>query len=396
MSAHRSAHLPATAGDSDHAALFAAIFEHSLDVILLLDDNQRFITANPAACQLLGHNRDDWCGLTIADITPAEDRPQIPEAWAAFRTLGRFRKNWRFQSSTGTIYIMDMCCTANILHGIHLSVARDVTAQKKAEAEATLLRRALDALDHGIMITDHTATDHPTVYANPAVSRVSGYSLDELIGRNPRVMRGPHADQPGLAEVRATLRNGSSCLVELINQRKNGDDWINLLSLTPIRDSHGRVTHYVGVQTDVTRLRDYLKNLHPSRLPAVPTASNDRRTVLLVEDEEAIREFVRVVLEQAGYQVIPAIDGEHALNLFRSQPNDIDLVLTDVVMPRRTGPELAAELKRMKPQVRVLFMSGYPGGTASNPVQMPREAKLLEKPFSLDRLLRAVSEALTK
>lgn len=367
-----------------------------MDAILLIDDNQRFITANPAACELLGYTQEQLYRLTVADITPAEDRPLIPEVWAAFRTLGRFRKNWRFQSSTGTIYIVDMCCKANILPEIHLSVARDITAQKKAEAEAALLRRALDALDHGIVITDHTANDNPTVYANPAVSRVSGYDLNELIGRNPRLLCGPHADQPGLAEVRASLRNGTSCLVELINQRKNGDDWINLLSLTPIRDSYGRVTHYVGVQTDVTRLRDYLKNLHPSRLPALPTASKNRRTVLVVEDEEAIREFVRVVLEQAGYQVIPAIDGEHALNLFRSQPNDIDLVLTDVVMPRRTGPELAAELKRIKAQVRVLFMSGYPGGTVSTPVQMPREANLLEKPFGLDRLLRAVSEALTK
>jgi PAS domain S-box-containing protein len=293
------------------------------------------------------------------------------------------------------VRIVDLSCTANVLPGVHLSVARDVTAQKKAEAEADLLRRALDALDHGVMITDHTAPDEPMVYTNPAVTRFTGYEAGELLGHNPRVLRGPDTDQPGLNEVRSALKTGTGCLVELLNRRKNGDEWVNLLSLTPVRDAGGRITHYVGVQTDVTRLRGYLMNLHPARTPApVTPPPASRRTVLLVEDEEGVRDFVHIVLEQAGYDVIPSIDGEQALALYRNQPDRIDLVLTDVVMPNRTGPDLAAELRRLRPGVRVLFMSGYTGGTASTPVEMPPGSRLLEKPFSLDRLLRAVASAL--
>src|SRR5262249_57358732 len=126
----------------------------------------------------------------------------------------------------------------------------------------------------------------------------------------------------------AAVAAGTGCLVELINRRKNGEDWVNLLSITPLRDPDGRITHYVGVQTDVTRLRGYLMNLHPARSPAPAPVPAVRRTVLLVEDEEGVREFVRVVLEQAGYEVIPAIDGEQALNLYRARPDRIDLVLT--------------------------------------------------------------------
>lgn len=392
MSADPSPDPPGSTGGRVHAALFAAVFESALDPIFLVDESRRFLDANPAACELLGYTHEELVALTFADVTPEQDWPLMPEAWRAFQSLGRFRKYWRLQARDGTIYVVDMCCTANILPGVHLSIGRDVTAQKKAEAEAALLRRALDALDHGVIITDHQATDEPVVYANPAVTRLTGYEFGELLGHNPRILQGGCADQPGLDEVRAALRTGAGCLVELINRSKSGDDWVNLLGLTPIRDASGVITHYVGVQTDVTRLRGYLMNLHPARTPA--PAPTGRRTVLLVEDEEAVRDFVRMVLEQAGYEVIPAIDGEHALALYCDQPDRIHLVLTDVVMPNRTGPDLASQLRRHWPKVRVLFMSGYTGGTASTPVQMPSDAQLLEKPFSLDRLLRAVADAL--
>jgi PAS domain S-box-containing protein len=394
MSADLSPDAPGSPGGRAHAVLFAAVFEHSLDALLLVDNAMRYVDANPSACRLLGYTRDELCRLTIPELTTEEYRPRVPEAWAAYLGQGCARKEWQFRAKDGSVRIVDLSCTANVLPGLHLSAARDVTAQKKAEAEADLLRRALDALDHGVMITDHTAPDEPIVYTNPAVTRFTGYESGDLLGRNPHLLRGPYPDQPGLAELRAALAAGTECMVELIDQRKNGDVWVNLLSLTPIRDADGRITHHVGVQTDVTRLRGYLMDLHPARGSRPATPPPARRTVLLVEDEDTVREFVRMVLEQAGYEVVCAADGEQALNVYRAGPDQIDLVLTDVVMPNRTGPDLAAELRQLWPDVRVLFMSGYTGGTASTPVEMPPGALLLDKPFSLDHLLRAVASAL--
>jgi CheY-like chemotaxis protein len=178
----------------------------------------------------------------------------------------------------------------------------------------------------------------------------------------------------------------------LLNQRKSGEDYVNLLSLTPVRDAGGIITHYVGVQTDVTRLRGYLGPLHPARPAAAPPVKT-RGTILVVEDEDAVREFVRLVLEQAGYSVIPAANPDRALELYRANPDRIDLVLTDVVMPARSGPELAAELVRLRAGVRVVFMSGYTGGINTHPAELPPGTPFLEKPFSLDRLLHVVAEA---
>jgi CheY-like chemotaxis protein len=113
-------------------------------------------------------------------------------------------------------------------------------------------------------------------------------------------------------------------------------------------------------------------------------------TILLVEDEYAVREFVRAVLEQSGYVVVGATDGEHGLAEFAAAPDRFALVLSDVIMPNRTGPELVEQIRLIRPEVPVIFMSAYTGGTSSTPVEMPSDVALLEKPFSLDQLLKVV------
>jgi DNA-binding response OmpR family regulator len=116
-------------------------------------------------------------------------------------------------------------------------------------------------------------------------------------------------------------------------------------------------------------------------------------TILLAEDEEGVRAFVRQVLEHAGHTVVVAADADAAERLFRADPGRFDLLLTDVLMPGRTGMELAAAVRAARPDLRVLFMSGFPGGPNPLPHPLPAGAALLDKPFSIDRLLHAVAAA---
>jgi CheY-like chemotaxis protein len=115
-------------------------------------------------------------------------------------------------------------------------------------------------------------------------------------------------------------------------------------------------------------------------------------TILLVEDEDAVRRLARGILERAGYRVLEAQDGAAALELADSCPERIDLLLSDVVMPRLGGYELAQRLRTRRPELRTLLVSGYPGerraapGAASVPV--------LEKPFSEESLLDRVRDVL--
>ena len=125
-------------------------------------------------------------------------------------------------------------------------------------------------------------------------------------------------------------------------------------------------------------------------LPVVPPAD----TVLLVEDEPAVRNLVQIILAEAGYHVIVATTPQEALALGSAPGVHVDLLLTDVVMPSMSGPQLATELLRRAPEVEVLYMTGYAGDELTQRGLDESAATLLHKPFKPDQLLRAVRELL--
>ena len=110
-------------------------------------------------------------------------------------------------------------------------------------------------------------------------------------------------------------------------------------------------------------------------------------TILLVEDDEAVRKLTRHVLVARGYTVLEADDGLTALRVADAHPGPIDLLLTDVIMPRLGGPQLLARLSPLRPEMRVVYMSGF------SDVEIG-EAPFIPKPFAATRLLRTIREAL--
>jgi two-component system, cell cycle sensor histidine kinase and response regulator CckA len=128
--------------------------------------------------------------------------------------------------------------------------------------------------------------------------------------------------------------------------------------------------------------------------PATIGSLQGTETILLVEDKEDIRVLIRLILEQNGYTVIDAPGGVRALEIARQHPNPIDLLLSDVVMPEMNGRVLAQQATAIRPQLRVLYMSGYTGTFLTRDERYDAEAILLQKPFSRTTLLRKVREAL--
>jgi PAS domain S-box-containing protein len=124
-----------------------------------------------------------------------------------------------------------------------------------------------------------------------------------------------------------------------------------------------------------------------------PVPATREQTVLLVEDEQALREVVRMMLERAGYRVVEAATPEEAINRF-SAMESVDLLLADVIMPGMSGFDLFQKLVERRPSLRVLFMSGYTGYARLDPIIALKGAALLEKPFSSETLARKVREVL--
>lgn len=118
-----------------------------------------------------------------------------------------------------------------------------------------------------------------------------------------------------------------------------------------------------------------------------------QKTILVVDDEPEIRKLVAAMLARNGYRVLVADTGENAIRLFRNNP-DTDLLLADVVAPGMSGPMIADEIAALKPDVRVLFMSGYEGTQVVQRYVVEKGYSLLIKPFTMEQLGRKVQAVL--
>ena len=167
-----------------------------------------------------------------------------------------------------------------------------------------------------------------------------------------------------------------------------------------VKQFHGYLWIYseVGRGTTVKIYLPRLKRTHPEEQAVAPPASVEvgRETILVAEDEDALRRLTANMLRRAGYTVLEAPNGEEALAVAERHPGTLDLLLTDAVMPGILGPDLARHLKRSKPALAVVLMSGYTGTVAADHGMLEREGVFLQKPFSKQVLLGAVREALRK
>jgi CheY-like chemotaxis protein len=130
------------------------------------------------------------------------------------------------------------------------------------------------------------------------------------------------------------------------------------------------------------------------RAPELETVKHRPAAILLVEDDQAVRRVASEVLRKRGYQVVQAANGEEALSLAQDTPA-LDLLVTDVIMPKMGGRELAAKLASSRPNLKVLFMSGYTESAAIQLGTLSVGSNHLAKPFSPDTLARRVGEILS-
>ena len=218
-----------------------------------------FVSFNQAGAELVGYEKEQLIGKNDydfftkieADFFISKDREvlangqmlDIPE-----ETIQTKNKGLRILH-TQKIPIFDETGKPEYLLGI----SEDITEGKQAEETLTLLERAIAASSNGIVITDNTRPDNPIIYCNPAFEKMTGYSRSEVIGRNCRFLQSTDADsEEARQKIRNALRLEQECHVILKNYRKDGTYFWNELAISPVRDSSGRLTHFVGVQTDIT------------------------------------------------------------------------------------------------------------------------------------------------
>lgn len=164
-----------------------------------------------------------------------------------------------------------------------------------------------------------------------------------------------------------------------------------------VRQAGGVIYLYSEVDQG-TAVRVYLPATQAEPAAAIPSGARapvaaTGESVLVVEDEDAVREIARRILTKHGYVVLTAPDAERAIEL-ASTSVELDLVLTDVVMPRMSGRDLAVQLRAARPGLKILYMSGYPQGVIADHGVLEEGVVLLEKPFTEADLLAKVRQTI--
>lgn len=244
------------------------------------DADGRYIYSSDAVRDILGLSPEEVIGKNYAsffdeDVSTPRSRAPAPRPFSRVVNCYRRRDGRKvFTESTGAPLFDE---TGRLVKW--RGVDRDITDRKNFEDALRVRNRAMAAVSVGVVICDARRPGNPNIYVNPALARMTGYSQGELLKGGMEILQGPGTDPASVARIRRALASGEACEVTLLNYRKNGEAFWNELMISPVPDEDGIITHYIGVQTDVTERRraeenrrnlEIAKEIQLSLLPGEP------------------------------------------------------------------------------------------------------------------------------
>ncbi|MDP2785493.1 MAG: EAL domain-containing protein [Sulfurimicrobium sp.] len=240
--------------------------EQSANTIVITDRDGVIEYVNPYFYALTGYPPEEVIGHTPrvwqSGETPLET---YREMWQTILAGEVWRGELHNRKKNGELYWEAVTISpvknekGEITHFV--GVKQDITSRKDVEVKLRLWQRALESSVNAITITDASQTNFPYVYVNPAFERITGYSAEEALGKNGRFLQNQDIDQPELENIRRAVKEQRDGKALLRNYRKDGRLFWNELYISPVRNDAGQVTHYIGIQNDVTERKQYEEQL---------------------------------------------------------------------------------------------------------------------------------------
>jgi diguanylate cyclase (GGDEF)-like protein/PAS domain S-box-containing protein len=234
--------------------LYRSLFEENPDCILLSDEHGVILDANPAANKILNFNNSiSTSTSTLQEVLPFN--LSTDKNGTANKKLKRVNIELAYTDAHQKKFIFNISHFPTTLDGKYLgsfTVARDFSKFREAEQDAILKKRALDACSNGIVITDPHLPDNPIIYTNAAFQRITGYSAIDALGKNCRFLNSGIIASDEKNQLRHAIDTGIGVNVIMQNRRKDGSLFWNDLKIEPVYDEHKVLSHFVGIQTDVT------------------------------------------------------------------------------------------------------------------------------------------------
>jgi two-component system, NtrC family, sensor kinase len=256
---------------------FRNAIEKNADGIIIVNKKGRVVFVNPSAeylfnCQGQDLLEQDFFGNLVVESS-AQDIDIDTEVIPHFREVdtGGVRvaqTEVQLKRTDQETVIVSMRLVETEWEGemAYLATLRDITRRKRTEEMLWLYNRAMAATSSGIVIADASQPDNPIIYCNPAFEKLTGYSQEEIIGQNCRFLQGDDTENEALDVIRNALKNHRECRVVLKNYRKDKSYFWNELSISPVCDRAGKLTHFIWVQLDVTERKQAEEELRCSEI----------------------------------------------------------------------------------------------------------------------------------
>lgn len=227
---------------------YRMLVENSQDIVCELDRGGRYLYLSPNIAAVLGYEPCELIGKCAFDLLHPEDLPKVLEKFALPEAIASYRcrhKNgsWRwFESASRFFKTPDGKEQAVV-------ISRDITERLATEQRLWQLSRAVEQSPVSVVITD---TKGDIEYVNPKFSEVTGYAFEEVIGKNPRILKSGDLSAEEYKRLWATITAGDDWHGEFRNKRKNGELYWESASISPVTDRNGAITHFIAVKEDIT------------------------------------------------------------------------------------------------------------------------------------------------
>ncbi|MCZ6514814.1 MAG: PAS domain S-box protein, partial [Acidobacteria bacterium] len=401
---------------------FRVLLESAADAILGVTPEGRIGLVNVRAEKMFGYSREELLGQSVEMLVPEPLR----EAYGIHREKYISAPHTRpmgagldlmARRKDGSEFPVEISLSpAEMDEGFLVTtIVRDVSERKKAEQALRESQRTLSTLMSnlpGMVYRCRPGEDRRLEFASEGCRELTGYPPSDLIGnRKSSYGRLIHPDDRRAVRegIEAGIRGRKPFqLVYRIGSAAGVEKWVWEQG-RGVFSSQGRLEALEGFVADISERRALEQRFQHAQkteavgqlaagvpdesLPQIAPAES-LQTVMVVDDDDPLRKLTREVFELEGYRVMEAGSGSEALKLSESHSGTIDVLVTDVVMPGMNGLDLARKLIGFRPGLRVLYVSGYTDGALSDLTDLPKDAFLLQKPFSLDVLIRKVREVL--
>ncbi len=254
---------------------YRAIFDNASVGIDMVDAEGRFLQVNNALTQMLGYSRDELLNMTFLDVSHPDD-VQLSRQYhdrMAQGEAGPYRVQKRYLKKDGRVvwadaYVSSLRDSTGGYAGT-IGVISDITQRVAAEEERERLALAIEQAAEVVEITD---VDGNIQYVNPAFEKVTGYTRSEAVGRNPRFLKSGEHDKEFYKQLWDTIKRGQVWSGRLVNKRRDGRLYQEEATISPVRDSSGKIVNFVAVKRDITEHLELSRQLQQAqKMEAVGT-----------------------------------------------------------------------------------------------------------------------------